>query len=140
MYRLHANKCSYHILLLIFADSKGYLVDEDGFDYVKISFLRDIKAQQKSLRDYSKTYARSKYNDEAIPCNERCDVAFPCASQNEIEQYDAINLINSGCRILIEGGSTLCDALFSNMPCTPEAIDVLRKGNILIAPSKAVGA
>lgn len=54
-------------------------------------------------RDYSKTYARSKYYDEAKPWNERCDVAFPCACQNEIDQSDAINLVNSGCRILVEG-------------------------------------
>ncbi|EXB34856.1 NADP-specific glutamate dehydrogenase [Morus notabilis] len=81
--------------------------------------------------DYSKTYARSKYYDEAKPWNERCDVAFPCASQNEIDQSDAINLVNSGCRIVVEG---------SNMPCTPEAVDVLRKANVLIAPSMAAGA
>lgn len=54
-------------------------------------------------RDYSKTYARSKYYDESKPWNESCDVAFPCASQNEIDQSDAINLVNSGCRILVEG-------------------------------------
>lgn len=54
-------------------------------------------------RDYSKTYARSKYYDEAKPWNERCDLAFACASQNEIDQSDAINLVNSGCRILVEG-------------------------------------
>ncbi|OMO70857.1 Glutamate/phenylalanine/leucine/valine dehydrogenase [Corchorus capsularis] len=113
------------------SDSKGYLVDEDGFDYMKISFLRDLKSQQRSLRDYSKTYARSKYYDEAKPWNERCDVAFPCGSQNEIDQADAINLVNSGCRILIEG---------SNMPCTPEAVDILKKANILIAPAMAAGS
>lgn len=102
-------------------------MDEDGFDFMKISFLRDIKAQNRSLRsvsslllltlifqnapayiriisrDYSKTYARSKYFDESKPWGERCDVAFPCASQNEIDQSDAINLVNSGCRILVEG-------------------------------------
>ncbi|RVX17110.1 Glutamate dehydrogenase [Vitis vinifera] len=66
-------------------------------------------------RDYSKTYARSKYYDEAKPWSERCDVAFPCASQNEIDQSDAINLVNSGCRILIEA-------------------------NVLIAPAMAAGA
>ena len=54
-------------------------------------------------RDYSKTYARSKYYDEAKPWTERCDVVFPCATQNEIDQTDAINLVNSGCRILVEG-------------------------------------
>lgn len=118
-------------------DSKGYLVDEEGFDYDKIALLREIKTQQRSLRfvlmdvyfesvyqiavynfivtfslivftcdmcrDYSKTYARAKYYDEAKPWNERCDVAFPCATQNEIDQSDAMNLVNSGCRILVEG-------------------------------------
>ncbi|XP_034695328.1 NADP-specific glutamate dehydrogenase isoform X2 [Vitis riparia] len=122
---------AYGALPITVSDSKGYLVDEDGFDYMKISFLREIKSQQRSLRDYSKTYARSKYYDEAKPWSERCDVAFPCASQNEIDQSDAINLVNSGCRILIEG---------SNMPCTPEAVDVLRKANVLIAPAMAAGA
>lgn len=106
------------------------MVDDEGFDYMKMSFLRDIKAQQRSLRyvyieyylhipynqvvsfchrthgicrDYSKTYARSKYYDEAKPWNERCDIAFPCASQNEIDQSDAMNLANAGCHILVEG-------------------------------------
>ena len=54
-------------------------------------------------RDYSKTYARAKYFDEVKPWNERCDVAFPCASQNEVDQADAINLVNAGCRLLVEG-------------------------------------
>ncbi|XP_061352708.1 uncharacterized protein LOC133297559 isoform X1 [Gastrolobium bilobum] len=122
---------AYGALPISVSDSRGYLVDEDGFDYMKISFLRDIKAQQRSLRDYSKTYARAKYYDEAKPWNERCDLAFACASQNEIDQSDAINLVNSGCRILVEG---------SNMPCTPEAVDVLKKACVLIAPAMAAGA
>ncbi|XP_027341862.1 NADP-specific glutamate dehydrogenase-like isoform X1 [Abrus precatorius] len=122
---------AYGALPISVSDSRGYLVDEDGFDYMKISFLRDIKAQQRSLRDYSKTYARSKYYDEAKPWNERCDIAFACASHNEIDQSDAINLVNSGCCVLVEG---------SNMPCTPEAIDVLRKASVLIAPAMAAGA
>ncbi|EFH67913.1 hypothetical protein ARALYDRAFT_474290 [Arabidopsis lyrata subsp. lyrata] len=113
------------------SDSKGYLVDDDGFDYMKLAFLRDIKSQQRSLRDYSKTYARAKYFDEVKPWNERCDVAFPCASQNEVDQADAINLVNAGCRLLVEG---------SNMPCTAEAVDVFRKANVLIAPAIAAGA
>ncbi|KAL8458460.1 hypothetical protein ACS0TY_036101 [Phlomoides rotata] len=121
---------AYGALPITVSDSKGYLVDEDGFDFMKISFLRDIKAQNRSLRDYSKTYARSKYYDESKPWSERCDVAFPCASQNEIDQSDAINLVNSGCHILVEG---------SNMPCTPEAVDILRKANVLVAPSMAAG-
>ncbi|XLR44483.1 hypothetical protein HN51_028610, partial [Arachis hypogaea] len=81
-------------------------------------------------RDYSKTYARSKYYDEAKPWNERYDAAFACASQNEIEQFDAINLVNASCRLLVEG---------SNMPCTPEVADFLKKASVLIAPAMATG-
>ncbi|KAL9405559.1 hypothetical protein Peur_002531 [Populus x canadensis] len=93
----------YGALPITVSDSKGYLVDEDGFDYMKISFLRDIKAQKRNLRDYSKTCARSKYYDEAKPWSVRGDVAFPCGYQNEIDQSDAISLVNSGCRILVQG-------------------------------------
>lgn len=70
--------------------------------------LESIPLLSVMCRDYSKTYARSKYYDEAKPWNERCDIAFPCASQNEIEQSDAFNLVNSGCRILVEGN--YCDS------------------------------
>ncbi|KAK9665945.1 hypothetical protein RND81_14G148000 [Saponaria officinalis] len=120
----------YEAIPITVSDSKGYLVDEEGFDYMKIQFIKEIKAQQRSLRDYSKTYARSKYYDEAKPWTERCDVAFPCATQNEIDQSDAINLVNSGCRLIVEG---------SIMPCTPEASEVIRKANIVIAPAMAAG-
>ncbi|XP_077216988.1 uncharacterized protein LOC143851436 isoform X1 [Tasmannia lanceolata] len=122
---------SYGALPITISDSKGYLLDEDGFDYPKLTLLRDIKVQQRSLRDYLKTYARAKYFEDAKPWNERCDLAFPCASQNEIDQSDALALVNSGCRILIEG---------STMPCTSQAIDVLRKAKVLIAPAKAASA
>ncbi|KAK8970132.1 hypothetical protein KSP40_PGU006307 [Platanthera guangdongensis] len=135
-----AGKIAMHVLEKLLAcgaipitisDSKGYLVDDDGIDFVKFSLLRDIKAQQKSLREYLKSYPRAKYFEDAKPWQEPCDIAFPCASQNEIDQSDAVALINAGCRILIEG---------SNMPCTPEASDVLRKAKVLVAPAKAASA
>jgi len=113
------------------SDSRGYLLDEEGFDYVKLNLLREIKVQQRSLREYLKTYSRAKYFDEAKPWSERCDIAFPCASQNELNHADALSLVNSGCRILIEG---------SNMPCTAEAVDVLRKSKVLVGPAKAASA
>ncbi|RWR73600.1 NADP-specific glutamate dehydrogenase-like protein isoform X1 [Cinnamomum micranthum f. kanehirae] len=122
---------SYGAVPITISDSKGYLLDEDGFDYVKLTLLRDIKVQQRSLRDYLKSYARAKYFEDAKPWNERCDLAFPCASQNEIDHSDAVSLVSSGCRILIEG---------SNMPCTPQAIDILRKAKVLIAPAKVASA
>ncbi|KAG9455572.1 hypothetical protein H6P81_000080 [Aristolochia fimbriata] len=122
---------SFGALPITISDSKGYLLDEDGFDYAKLTLLRDIKVQQRSLKDYVKTYSRAKYFEDAKPWNERCDIAFPCACQNEIDQSDALSLVNAGCRILIEG---------SNMPCTPQAIDILKKAKVLIAPAKAASA
>jgi len=95
---------------------------------MKYSLLRDIKAQQKSLkwvhafplfldctcgvfqisfsiysnREYLKSYPHAKYVDDAKPWSEQCDVAFPCASHNEIDQGEAVAIINSGCRVLVE--------------------------------------
>ncbi|CAA6660947.1 unnamed protein product [Spirodela intermedia] len=100
------------------SDSRGCLIDEEGFDYAKFSVLRDIRVQHRSLRDYLKSYARAKYVEAAKPWNEQCDIAFPCSMQNEIDQADAMG---------------------SNMPCTPQAVDVLRKGKVLIAPAKVAG-
>lgn len=113
------------------SDSKGYLLDEDGFDYMKYSLLRDIKAQQKSLKEYLKSYPHAKYIDDAKPWSQRCDVAFPCASHNEIDQGEAVAISNSGCRVLVE-----C----SNMSCTVQAVDILRKAKVIVAPAKATAA
>ncbi|PWZ32386.1 NADP-specific glutamate dehydrogenase [Zea mays] len=113
------------------SDSKGYLLDEDGFDYMKYSLLRDIKAQQKSLKEYLKTYPHAKYIDDAKPWSQQCDVAFPCASHNEIDQGEAVAISNSGCRVLVE-----C----SNMSCTVQAVDILRKAKVIVAPAKATAA
>ncbi|EEC70883.1 hypothetical protein OsI_02416 [Oryza sativa Indica Group] len=113
------------------SDSKGYLLDTEGFDYMKYSVLRNIKAQQRSLKEYLKSYPNAKYIDDAKPWSEKCDVAFPCASQNEIDQAEALAIINSGCRVLIE-----C----SNMPCTAQAVDILRTAKVVVAPAKATAA
>uniref|UniRef100_A0A0C9RUV5 glutamate dehydrogenase (NADP(+)) n=1 Tax=Wollemia nobilis TaxID=56998 RepID=A0A0C9RUV5_9CONI len=135
-----AGKIAMHVLekLLAFgavpitiSDSRGYLLDEEGFDIVKLELLKQIKMQQRSLREYVKTYPRAKYFDELKPWSEQCDIAFPCATQNELNHADALNLVNSGCRILIEG---------SNMPCTAEAVYVLRKYKVLVGPAKAATA
>uniref|UniRef100_A0A0D9V206 glutamate dehydrogenase (NADP(+)) n=1 Tax=Leersia perrieri TaxID=77586 RepID=A0A0D9V206_9ORYZ len=83
------------------SDSKGYLLDVEGFDYIKYSVLRNIKAQQKSLKEYLKSYPNAKYIDDAKPWSEKCDVAFPCATQNEIDQAEALAIINSGCRVAV---------------------------------------
>ncbi|KAJ7563344.1 hypothetical protein O6H91_03G106300 [Diphasiastrum complanatum] len=110
------------------SDSKGYIYDEEGFDGMKFGLLKEIKGQQKSLREYTKKYPRARYCEDAKPWNEKCDIAFPCAIHNELNHADALALINGGCQIIVEG---------SDMPCTAQAVDVLRKAKIFVVPSKA---
>ncbi|KAH6555446.1 hypothetical protein KP509_1Z254300 [Ceratopteris richardii] len=135
-----SGKIALHVVEKLFAvgaipitvsDSRGYLYDEAGFDDGKLRFIRQIKSQQKSLREYTKSYPRAKYCDDCKPWAERCDVAFPCATQNELNHFDATALVGAGCHFLIEGAV---------MPCTSEALDVLRKSNVFVAPSKAASA
>lgn len=113
------------------SDSKGYLYDEEGFDEMKLHHIKQIRQQEKNLREYLQSYPRAKYCEEGKPWAERCDVAFPCASQNELNHSDALALVTSGCQFLIEG---------SVMPCTSEAVEVFRKSGVLIVPSKAASA
>ncbi|EFJ30781.1 hypothetical protein SELMODRAFT_90033 [Selaginella moellendorffii] len=113
------------------SDSKGFLLDDEGFDGSKAMFLKDMKSQQKPLREYTRRYVRAKYFDDARPWGEKCDLAFPCATQNELNHSDALAIISSGCHVIVEG---------SDMSCTAEAIDVLRKSKIIVAPSKAANA
>ncbi|XP_042053575.1 NADP-specific glutamate dehydrogenase-like isoform X2 [Salvia splendens] len=112
------------------SDSKGYLLDEDGFDLNKIALLKELKAGKLSLREYIKTYKDAFYVTDSKPWNAECDVAFPCALHSEICPADALALGRAGCTLLVEG---------SCMSCTPEAIEVLKKQHVLVAPSVAAG-
>ena len=117
-------------------DSKGTLHDPRGVD---IELLQDIKFNRRaSLEEYVKVHAEAKY----IPVSEypegghavwdiECHSAFPCATQNELTEIDAKNLIKNGCTSVSEG---------ANMPSTPEAIDVFLKSKICFAPAKAANA
>jgi glutamate dehydrogenase (NADP+) len=113
------------------SDTRGYLLDEDGIDRAKLGLIRELKAHNKSLREYTKNYPRAKYYDDMKPWAVNCDIAFPCATQNELNHADAMSLINVGCQIIIEG---------ANMPCTAEAIDVFRKSKVWFGPGKAANA
>ncbi|CAM6030219.1 unnamed protein product [Sphagnum balticum] len=113
------------------SDSRGYLLDDEGFDYGKLALLRNIKIHYKSLRDYTKSYPRAKYFNDSKPWSVKCDVAFPCATQNELNHADAMALVNAGCQVVIEG---------ANMPCTSEAIEVFRQSKIVFGPGKAANA
>jgi glutamate dehydrogenase (NADP+) len=113
------------------SDSNGYIYDPKGIDEGKLEFIRELKNNKRGrIKEYAVKY-KCKYEEGEKPWNIKCQIAIPCAIQNEIEENDAINLINNGCICVAEG---------SNMPSTPEAIKVFKKKGILFGPSKAANA
>jgi len=120
------------------SDSSGFIYDEEGIDRKKLAFVMWLKnARQGRISDYVDKYSQSVYTetDATLDCNplwdRKADCAFPCATQNEINGKDAQNLIRNGVCLVAEG---------SNMPSTPEAIDVFLERKTLYAPGKASNA
>lgn len=112
------------------SDSLGYIYDPNGID---LELIKDIKEiQRKRISEYVKTYPNAKYESG---CNKiwsvKCDIALPCATQNELDVDGAIELINHGCIAVGEG---------ANMPSTLDAIKLLMEHNIMFAPAKAANA
>ncbi|MDD4644694.1 MAG: NADP-specific glutamate dehydrogenase [Bacteroidales bacterium] len=109
----------------------GYVYDPDGVKGEKIDYMLELRA---SNNDVVKPYA-DKYGVKFVagrhPWEVKCDIALPCATQNELNKEDALALIKNGC-------TCVCEA--ANMPSTPEAIEVFHKAKILFAPGKAANA
>jgi len=120
------------------SDSSGYIFDPDGIDRKKLAYLRQLKNIRRGrIEEYSEKFTSAIYTqtDYTLDYNplwsHRADCAFPCATQNEVNEKDAYNLINNNIRLVCEG---------ANMPCTPEAIDIFNAKKILYAPGKAANA
>lgn len=120
------------------SDSSGTILDEEGIDAKKLAFVKRLKNVRRGrIRDYIDEYPQAVYT-ETDPAmdhnplwNHKADCAFPSATQNEINEKDARNLVNNGVRLVCEG---------ANMPSTPEAIEVFIDSKILYAPGKAANA
>ena len=113
------------------SDSNGYIYDPDGIDEEKLAFIFNLKNIQRGrIREYAEQYG-CKYVEGARPWNEKCDIAMPSATQNEIDGDDARALLANGCFAVSEG---------ANMPSTPEAIAEFLNAKILYAPGKAANA
>ncbi len=111
-------------------DSNGYIVDENGIDYKVIQQIKEVKrARIKTYVDYVPTakYVEGCSGIWTVPC----DIALPCATQLEIDETSAKALVANGCIGVFEG---------ANMPCTPEAIAVIKEAGLLYSPSKASNA
>jgi glutamate dehydrogenase (NADP+) len=114
------------------SDSNGYIYDADGIDDDKLAFVLDLKNVKRGrIQDYCETYPKAKYVEGQRPWGEKCDIALPCATQNELNEQEAKTLVENGCYLVAEG---------ANMPSTPEAVEVFLKAKIMYAPGKASNA
>jgi glutamate dehydrogenase (NADP+) len=110
----------------------GYVYDPDGISGEKIDYMLELRASNQDIvKPYSFEYPNAKFVQGKRPWEVKCDIALPCATQNELHKEDAENLVNNGCICVAEG---------ANMPSTPEAVDVFLKNKILYGPGKAVNA
>lgn len=113
------------------SDSNGYIYDPDGISREKLDYIMHLKNVERGrIREYAAKYG-CKYVEGARPWGEKCDIAMPSATQNEINGEEARTLLANGCFAVSEG---------ANMPSTPEAIDAFLNARILYAPGKAANA
>jgi glutamate dehydrogenase (NADP+) len=110
----------------------GYIYDPDGISGEKIEYLLELRASNQDIvKPYSYEFPSAQFVQGKRPWEVKCDVALPCATQNELGKEDAETLVANGCFCVAEG---------ANMPSTPEAVEVFKKHKILFGPGKAVNA
>jgi len=124
--------------VITLSDSSGYIYDAGGIDRDKLAYVKHLKNIRRGrIKDYVEKYPSAVYTeaDYSLDYNpvwgHRAVCAFPCATQNEINDKDAYNLINNNIKLVCEGAS---------MPCTPEAVDIFLERNVLFALGKAANA
>ncbi len=114
------------------SDSSGYIFDPEGINLEKLAFIMDLKNIKRGrIIEYINEFPNAKFFKGKKPWDVPCQIALPCATQNELGDFDAQNLIKNGCICIGEG---------ANMPCSPEAIEIFLKNKILFAPGKASNA
>ncbi len=118
--------------VLTMSDSSGYIYDPEGISQEKLEHILEIKNIFRGrISEYIERYPSAKYFAGERPWSVACDIALPCATQNELDGKDAQTLLDNGCMCVAEG---------ANMPSTPEAIELFQKAKILFAPGKASNA
>lgn len=112
------------------SDSNGYIYDEDGIDVEAIKQIKEV--ERRRISEYVKLHPKSVYTEGCSGIwSIKCDIALPCATQNELDERSAELLAKNGCFAVGEG---------ANMPSTPEAVEVFLKNNIIFGPAKAANA
>ncbi|MDH3699261.1 MAG: NADP-specific glutamate dehydrogenase, partial [Flavobacteriaceae bacterium] len=118
--------------IVTLSDSGGYIHDRDGIDKEKLAWVMDLKNNRRGrISEYLQQYPNASYHASGKPWDVPCDIALPCATQNELDGDAAKVLIKNGCTCVAEG---------ANMPTTPEAIHAFHEAKILFAPGKASNA
>ncbi|MCZ4318173.1 NADP-specific glutamate dehydrogenase [Aequorivita viscosa] len=118
--------------VVTFSDSAGYILDPEGIDEEKLAFVMELKNEKRGrISEYTKKYTGAQYIEGKRPWEVKCDIALPCATQNELNGEEAEMLLKNGCFCVGEG---------ANMPCTPEAVEAFQKAKILFSPGKASNA
>ena len=113
------------------SDSSGYVYDSEGVSSDKLSFIMDLKNVKRGrIKEYADKFG-CEFHEGKRPWEVKCDIALPCATQNELNEEEAKTLVSNGCMCVSEG---------ANMPSTPEAIAVFQNAKILFAPGKASNA
>ena len=113
------------------SDSSGYIYDANGIDAEKLAFVMELKNVRRGrIKEYADKFG-CKFHEGERPWGVKCDIALPCATQNELNEEEAKTLVTNGCICVSEG---------ANMPSTPEAIEVFQNSKILFAPGKASNA
>jgi glutamate dehydrogenase (NADP+) len=113
------------------SDSKGYVYDKDGITSEKLAYIMELKnIKRRRIEVYAKEFGCEYYAGQK-PWGVACELAFPCATQNELNLTDTKKLLNNGMILLAEG---------ANMPTTPDALELLMEKKIMFAPGKASNA
>ncbi|WP_076453365.1 NADP-specific glutamate dehydrogenase [Zobellia uliginosa] len=114
------------------SDSAGYIYDPEGIDAEKLGYVMDLKNNKRGrISEYVNKYSGAQYYKGKTPWNVKCDIALPCATQNELTKNDADVLLKNGCICVVEG---------ANMPCDADAVHKFHEAKILFAPGKASNA
>ncbi|MEM6967498.1 MAG: glutamate dehydrogenase, partial [Bacteroidota bacterium] len=118
--------------VLTLSDSSGCIYDPEGIDAEKLDFVKTLKNERRGrIKEYTDEFKSAEYTDKGNPWSYEAACAFPCATQNELDEDDAKQLVKNGVIVVGEG---------ANMPCTDEAVEVFKKAKILHSPGKASNA
>ena len=118
--------------VLTLSDSSGYIYDKDGINKEKLDYIMELKNDKRErISEYVKKYSNAEFHSDKKPWSVKCDIAIPCATENELNLIDAKELLKNGCKTVGEG---------ANMPCTSDAVKLFIKNKIQYAPGKASNA